>query len=237
MAGCPVELAKQALAETAGKRRAGRMQNITYALQSDAGKARHEPVFKPQRGKRQRGDGFCFPSVPNNCSGTVTGQCPCGSGGGGDGCACVQSLMEQVGKQVAEQLFLAAEQMGAAGNIEEKAIVAVKRHQWGVSVAPVGDALEKTRIGGRIGGQCFKVRVAGTGFCQTKACAQAKLLCIFVQPGEADGRAVAVGDGNGRMVRTTALAPRAAPALAGDPVCRQMRQRQRQNATGCRFGL
>ena len=52
MAGCPVELAQQGLTKTAGKRGAGGMQNITNALQADAGKARHKPVFKPQRGKR-----------------------------------------------------------------------------------------------------------------------------------------------------------------------------------------
>ena len=47
--------------------------------------------------------------------------------------------------------LFAAEQMGAAGDVEEQPVRAVERHQRRVAVAPVGEAFEQPAVGLRIG--------------------------------------------------------------------------------------
>ena len=46
---------------------------------------------------------------------------------------------------------LAAEQMGAAGDVEKQAMRGIQRHQRREAVAPVGDGIQRPGIGGFIG--------------------------------------------------------------------------------------
>ena len=53
------------------------------------------------------------------------------------------------------QRGLAAEQMGAAGNVEKQAMRGIQRHQRGEAVAPVGDIVQRLGVGGLIGIEHF----------------------------------------------------------------------------------
>ena len=50
-----------------------------------------------------------------------------------------------------QQVGLAAEQMGAAGDVEKQPMRRIERHQRGKTVAPVGDVVQNGGIGGGIG--------------------------------------------------------------------------------------
>ena len=52
---------------------------------------------------------------------------------------------------VPQQRRLAAEQMGAAGDVEEQPVRRIERHQRREAVAPVGDVLQRLAVGGFIG--------------------------------------------------------------------------------------
>ena len=54
-------------------------------------------------------------------------------------------------RQIVQHRLFAAEQMGAAGDVEKQAVGAVERHQRRVAVAPVGEAFEQPAVGLRIG--------------------------------------------------------------------------------------
>ena len=49
------------------------------------------------------------------------------------------------------QRGLAAEQMGAAGDVEKQAVRRIQRHQRREAVAPVGDGVQRRGVGGFIG--------------------------------------------------------------------------------------
>ena len=50
-----------------------------------------------------------------------------------------------------QQHALAAEQMGAAGDVEEQTVGRIERYQWREAVAPVGDVIERLAVGDFIG--------------------------------------------------------------------------------------
>lgn len=63
----------------------------------------------------------------------------------------IETLMEEARQDVVQHGALAAEQMGAAGDVEKQAVRPVQRYQRGVAVAPVGKAFEQAPVCFRIG--------------------------------------------------------------------------------------
>ena len=75
--------------------------------------------------------------------------------GGGDRGADRKALPRQRGAYRLQQRGLAAEQMRAAGDVEEQTMRRIERHQRGETVAPVGDVVQGFGVGGRIGVEHF----------------------------------------------------------------------------------
>ncbi|MCY1240850.1 hypothetical protein D9M72_537180 [compost metagenome] len=69
--------------------------------------------------------------------------------------------MKEPGQEVVEKRFLATEKMGAAGNVEIKAVFAVERHQRRIAAAPVRKPFQKGAIRHPVGGQHIDIRAHG----------------------------------------------------------------------------
>ena len=67
------------------------------------------------------------------------------------------------------QRGLAAEQMGAAGDVEEQAMRRIERHQRREAVAPVGDVVQRFGVGGFIGIEHRQFRADGAGIGERQA--------------------------------------------------------------------
>ncbi len=63
----------------------------------------------------------------------------------------MKTLAREPRHDVAAQCLLAAEQMRAAGDVEQKAVGRIEADQRRVAVAPVGDRDRHASVGGRIG--------------------------------------------------------------------------------------
>ncbi len=71
--------------------------------------------------------------------------------GAGDGGANGKALRTQYATHHPHQRGLAAEQMGAAGDIEKQAVRGIQRYQRREAVAPVGDVIQRLGVGRLIG--------------------------------------------------------------------------------------
>jgi len=71
--------------------------------------------------------------------------------GGGDRGADGKAATAQRAAYDLQQRALAAEQMGAAGDVEIEPMRRIKRHQWRKAVAPVGDVVERLAVGDFVG--------------------------------------------------------------------------------------
>ena len=71
--------------------------------------------------------------------------------GGGDRGADGKTLPRQRAAHDLQQRGLAAEQMGAAGDVEKQPMRRIERHQRREAVAPVGDVVQRLAVGGLVG--------------------------------------------------------------------------------------
>ena len=69
----------------------------------------------------------------------------------GDRDARLQPALAQPPHQIARERRLAAEQMRAAGDVEQQAVRRIEPDQRRVAVAPVGDRFEQRDVGARVG--------------------------------------------------------------------------------------
>lgn len=157
-------------------------------------------------------------------------DCPGKAGRGGDRCADIKPHVEKTRKHIVQQGFFAAEKMGTAGDIEKQAVIAILRHKRGVTIAPIGDGQQQIAILGRIFLGDFQLRVKGARFRQTLMPTQADRFRPFIERGQAQRIVVTADAGDGRRIRTPGRTPGRPPFAAGDPVGRQMREAERQNA-------
>jgi len=81
----------------------------------------------------------------------MTRHRPRAHGRAGDGGADGKALRGQDVAHPPHHRGLAAEQMGAAGNVQKQAVRGIQRHQRRKAVAPVGDVIQRLRIGRFIG--------------------------------------------------------------------------------------
>ena len=105
--------------------------------------------------------------------------------------------MEKARQDVVQHRPFAAEQMGAAGDVEKQAVGAVQRHQRGVAVAPVGKAFEQAAVGLRIGLDDVDRGMHGARIGNAHAALQMKRLSPLVEGRDALRVPVAMADHTG----------------------------------------
>ena len=105
----------------------------------------------PQGGQRQGGEQLFLLAGGNDAVAAEARRRPGRARRRGKPGADIETLLEEARQDVVQHGALAAEQMGAAGDVEEKPVRAVERHQRRVAVAPVGEAFEQPAVGLRIG--------------------------------------------------------------------------------------
>lgn len=128
--------------------------------------------------------------------------------------------MRQPHDEIARQCRFAAEQMRAAGDIEEEPVGRIKTYQRRVAVAPVGDRFEQTAVRFEIGIHHRQRRIACAGVRETEPHLQAESLCSVVQRGDALC-ALDRGDSNARRVSLLGQ-------MALDPVGREPPEPERK---------
>ena len=101
---------------------------------------------------------------------------PGAAGGVGDGGAGMETLRAKAGEEVAGERGFAAEQMGAAGDVEHQAVGEIEADERRVAVAPVGDVFEKPAVRRSVGGGDGEAGMHGAGIGERHACPQAEAL-------------------------------------------------------------
>ena len=151
-----VQALHDGLAEAGGERRPGQPEKVADAAQADAVQAFHRRRRQAQPGHRQSHERVAgFPRRDDD-----RGACPVpGEAGHGPGRArgvggrreAVETEAVQASAQVFQQRRFAAEQVGAAADVQPHAVAAVDRRPRGVAAAPVGQRRQRPPVAGRIG--------------------------------------------------------------------------------------
>ncbi len=92
-----------------------------------------------------------------------------------------------------QQRTLAAEQMGAAGDVEIEPMRRIERHQRREAVAPVGDIVERLAVGDFIGVEHRQLRADRTGIGKRQADRESGVHSGFVERMDQNG-VVLLGD-------------------------------------------
>jgi hypothetical protein len=116
--------------------------DIADGFQPGAAQAAGDGLVGTQRRHRQRLDRIGFLTIADDAAMGMTGNRPCAYRGAGDGGADGKTLRGQHVTHQPHHCGLAAEQMGAAGDVEKQAVRGIKRDQGREAVAPFGDVIE-----------------------------------------------------------------------------------------------
>ena len=148
---------------------------------------------------------------------------PGGARRGGEAGADVKTLLEKAGKNLVLHGALAAEEMRAAGDVEEQPVLAVNRHQRRIAVAPVGKPFEQAAVSFRVGLHHIDRRVHGARIGNAHAALQFERLSPLVEGCDALGVAVAMADHQGQVMRWPGT-PGPPQTLAQDPLRAEVRE-------------
>ena len=143
--------------------------DIADGFQPGAAQAGDDCFVGAERRHRQRPDRIGFLALPDDAAVDMTGHRPRAHGRAGDGGADGKTLR---GQHVAHQPHhrgLAAEQMHAAGDVEQQAVRGIERHQRREAIAPTGDGVQRADIGGFVGVEHFQLRTDGAGIGERQA--------------------------------------------------------------------
>ena len=125
--------------------------DVADGLQAGAAQAAGDGVTGAERGYRQRADGRGLLAIGNDLSGSLPRQRPGADRGARDRGADGKAATAQRTAYDLQQRTLAAEQMGAAGDVEIEPMRRIERHQRREAVAPVGDVFERLAVGDLVG--------------------------------------------------------------------------------------
>ncbi len=125
--------------------------DIADGFQPGAAQAAGDGLVGTERGHRQRLDRIGFLTIADDAAMGMTGHRPCAYRGAGDGGADGKTLRGQHVTHQPHHRGLAAEQMGAAGDVEKQAMRGIKRDQGREAVAPFGDVIQCLCVGNLIG--------------------------------------------------------------------------------------
>jgi hypothetical protein len=148
----------------------------------------------------------------------MAGHGPRADRGCGDRRTDRKALRRQGIAQQPEQIGLAAEQMGAAGDVQEQPVWGIERYQRREAVAPVGDVLQCPGVRRHIGIEHLQMRADGAGIGERLADRKAIARGRVIQRID-DKRIVLLGDDDSRSVnrRAAAVCEFALDAVDGQP--------------------
>ena len=115
---------------------------------------------------------------------------------------------------VLHEFRFAAEEMGAAGNIQHQAMRRIERHQWRPAIAEIGQPFETGRIGRHIERRDAQVRHAGTRIGQHQARRQPQREGALIDRDKTQSALLLVDDSERRLWdlrRFCAMRPRPQP--------------------------
>ncbi len=137
--------------------------DIADGLQSGAAQAIDDCLMRTERPNRQRADGFGFLAIGNDAAMDMPRQGARADRGRGYACADRKALHGQGIAEQFQQRVFAAEQMGAAGDVEKQTMRRIERNQRRETVAPVGDSVECPGVRRFIGVVDLQMRTDGAG--------------------------------------------------------------------------
>ena len=213
---------QQLLAEAGRKRQARPLQQVPDGLEAGAGKRGCGLMGNGERRDKERRNGLRFGTRRHDRHAPE----PCkrlrriGRAGGRG--ACGKPRPRHAMQHVSAQSRLPAEEMRAAGNIEDQAIRRIERHERRPAVAIIGDGLEQRRIGGRIGIEHGDLRHSGTRIRERQAYSEAKCDGFLVERGKTHRALDLFGDDD-RLIRRSCGAECPPPP---QPVDRQERKEE-----------
>ena len=146
-----VEPAHERYAEARGQRRARAVDDVGDMLQADLRELGDRLRRDPQRGERQRKQRLAGLLGEHAQLRAIARHRPCTAHGVGHRRARLKALGVEPRHDVAAQRLLAAEQMRAAGDVEEEPVGRIETDQRGVAVAPVGNRDQHAPVGIGIG--------------------------------------------------------------------------------------
>ena len=200
--------------------------DVADSFQAGAAQAAGDGVTGAERGNRQRTDGFRLLAIGNDLSGSLPRQRAGTDRGARDRGADGKAAPAQRAAYDLQQRALAAEQVGAAGDIEIEAVRQIERHQWGEAVAPVGDVFERLAVGDFVGVEHRQFRADRAGIGERQADREAGADGEIVEGVDQDGVVLLGDDDAGCFIQRVA----AAQKLAFDAVDGQAWQPQAEDA-------
>ena len=213
--------------ETPRQRRARRAHDRAGGAQADAFQTGADGSVDPERGEGQRRQEGLLLSRFHDAGGEEAGCRPGRAHRRGEARTRVEPQAEETGEKFIEHGSFAAEEVRAAGRVEEKAVLAVERHQRRIAVAPVGQAFEKPPLSRRIGLHDLDPGMHGARIRDPHAALQAERLGPLVKRRDAPCVDLATADEEGRSSRSDPPL-RGTPGLpqpaAQDPVRGEMRK-------------
>ena len=143
--------------------------DIANGFQPGAAQAAGDGDIGAERRDRQRADGLGLLAIGNDFAGDMTRHGARADRGAGNRGADDKTLPGQRAAQHLQQRALAAEQMGAAGDVEIQPMRGIERHQRREAIAPVGDIAKRLGVGDRIGIEHRQFRTDGAGIGERQA--------------------------------------------------------------------
>ena len=180
-----IETEQQRLAEARGERRARPRGQIGDADEARGLQVRDDVGIDAQRRDRQRQHGRFGFAARDDALFAIARDAPGAADRVGNRDAGAQALLREPRDQIAGERRFAAEQMRAAGDVEQQAIRRIEADQRRVAVAPVGDGFEQAPVGLRIGVHDRQRRIHGAGVGEPHADLQAEPRRAIGQRGDA----------------------------------------------------
>ena len=131
--------------------------------------------------------------------------------GGGDRGADGKAATAQRAAYDLQQRALAAEQMGAPGDVEIEPMRRIERHQRRKAIAPVGDVFERLAIGDFVSVEHRQFGADGAGIGERQADREARAHSQIVEGVDQDGVVLLGDDDAGCFIQRVAVARK--PAL------------------------
>jgi hypothetical protein len=157
--------------------------HIADGFQPGAAQAAGDGIVGAEREHRQRFDRSGFPTTADDLARGIPRHRAradrCARNCRTDG----KAVSRQVITDHLHQRGLAAEQMGAAGDIEKQAVRGIERYQRREAVAPVGDIVQRLGIGHFIGIEHLQLRTDRAGIGQWQAHLEAEMRGGIIQRG------------------------------------------------------
>ena len=171
--------------------------DIADGFQPDAAQPARDRVIRTEREDRQRRDRSGLLAGRDDPAMGMARQRPCAGRRAGDRRADDKALPRQRAAQRIHQRRLAAEQMRAAGDVQEQTMRRIERHQRREAIAPVGDAAQGFAVGYLIGIEHVDLRTDRTGIGQRQPDRETNPRGCIIQRGD-DQRIVLFGDDDAR---------------------------------------